>query len=241
MEDVMTKTKNVQRAMQFIDLVQKRDVIRQRGLLLIYGIWGLGKTWFGERFAGENGFIYLRLVQAMSPKDFLWHFLKKLNENLGKSEMPSKKGNNVFDLYLKIKSVINTEFDHPPVFILDEFDYATKRPAILSNVRDLADQTIGTYICIGMQNCYDDIKRAAPYFFNRKMFTLEFKPIPPEDMKKLVKEVSEVNISNENIELLVREGEGNMRRAINLISNAEAINDNEIFGSLLRSKHAQAK
>ena len=235
MNNVYTKTKNVNTALKYIDRVRKRDVIRQRGLMLIYGIWGIGKTWFGERFAAENGFIFMRLYSSMRQKDFLITMIEKIYENLGNAESVSHRKTS-FQLFEILKDVINTEYDKPPVIIIDEIDYAVKHNRILDTIRDIADDTIGTFICIGMQNAYSDIKTVSPYFFNRWAYTLQFHPNDKADMTKTVKEVSEFDINDTNIDLMVYKSEGNMRNLIKIINHAELIRSNVELTALLSSK-----
>ena len=232
MKNVCSKTKNVRTALTYIDRVRKRDVIRQRGLMLIYGIWGIGKSWFGERFAAENGFIFMRLYSSMRQKDFLIALIEKVYENLGKAEEISYR-NNAYQLFEILKDAINTGYEKPPVIIIDEIDYAMKRVRILDTIRDIADDSIGTFICIGMQTTYNDIKRVSPYFFNRWAYTLQFLPNDKADLTKTIKEVCEVDINDANINLMVHKSEGNMRNLIKIINHAEIIQNNDELTALL--------
>ncbi len=235
MKNVCSETKNVQTALKYIDRVRKRDVIRQTGLMLIYGIWGIGKTWFGEKFAAENGFIFMRLYSTMRQKDFLIAMIKKVYENLGKTQgIPYYK--NTYSLFEILKDTINTGYDKPPVIIIDEIDYAMKRIHILDAIRDIADDTIGTYICIGMQNTYNDIKQISPYFFNRWAYTLQFQPNDKADISKTIKDVCEIDINDTNIDLIVHKSEGNMRNLIKIINHAEIIQNNDELTALLGAK-----
>ncbi len=235
MKNVCSKTKNVETALKYIDRVRKRDVIRQRGLMLIYGIWGIGKTWFGEKFAAENGFIFMRLYSAMHQKDFLIALIGKVFENLGKAqEVPYYK--NAYQLFEILKDAINTGYDKPPVIIIDEIDYALKRTRILDAIRDISDDTIGTFICIGMQNSYSDIKKVSPYFFNRWAYTLQFQPNDKPDLAKTIKDVCEIDINDVNINLMVHKSEGNMRNLIKIINHAEIIQNNDELTALLGSE-----
>ncbi len=232
MKNVCSKTKNVKAALKYVDMVRKRDVIRQRGLMLIYGIWGLGKSWFGEKFAAENGFIFMRFYSTMGQKGFLVDLIGKLYENLGKAEeVPYYK--NSHQLFGILRDTINTGYDQPPVIIIDEIDYAVKQPRILDTLRDIADVTIGTFVCIGMQNAYAGIRKASPYFFNRCAYTLQFQPNDKADLTRTIKEVCEVDINDANINLIAHKSEGNMRNLIKIINHAELIQSNEELTALL--------
>jgi replication-associated recombination protein RarA len=231
---VTTQTSNVQLALRYIELVRNRDIVRQRGLMLIYGMPGLGKTWFSESFAFQNQFIFTRLYRSMKNKDFVHSMLAKLNEYNGTTGTMSRR-HTTFELFDELKRVINEECATPPVILIDEIDYAIKCSAIIDTIRDLADSTAGTFICIGMHEVYGKLVQVSPYFFDRCSYVLEFKPLSEKDIANACRQIAETNIDNTNIKLIANRCDGNFRKLIKLINHAEVLGDNEKLYNVLRS------
>ena len=229
-ETAFTKTENVKKALKYIDMVRNRDVTRMVGLMLIYGIWGLGKTWFGERFAGEHGFIFLRLDATMREKDFLKILLSRINEQLGVEE---RIQGTTHELLIKVRNKLNEHFEELPVIIIDEIDYAISRTRLLGTIRDIADSTITTVIMLGMKDAYIDLQKKHSYFFDRNLYLLEFKSLSEKDVRNSIKDVSEVVISEKNIEAMIGKTEGNFRKVIKMVNYAEQTDDDEKFSVLI--------
>ena len=229
-ETAFTKTENVKKALKYIDMVRNRDVTRMVGLMLIYGIWGLGKTWFGERFAGEHGFIILRLDATMREKDFLKTLLSRINEKLGVKE--SLRGT-AHDLLIRVRNKLNEHFEELPVIIIDEIDYAISRTRLLGTIRDIADTTITTIIMLGMKDAYINMKKNHSYFFDRNVYVIEFISLSAKDVRSGIKDVSEVDISDQNVEAIIGQTEGNFRKVIKMVNYAERTNDDKKFGAIV--------
>jgi hypothetical protein len=188
------------------------------GMGLFYGKAGLGKSRWGFKTALENGYIYLRLESNANVKDFLKALLSKLlNSTQPYCEIKGTQN----EIYCKILDILQN--DQNLVVVLDELDYAFQHKKILASVRDFADQSLATFVLVGMEQAKVKLKQMNPHYYDRFNCFYEFKELSFEDAEKLVKEVCEVTIDNEILKYIFSRCNGTMRILSKYIESLERV------------------
>ena len=214
----LVQTENVINANKVLKNLLNRTRTEVVGLGLFYGKAGFGKSRWGIKTAFNNGFIYHRLEQNITLKDFLRDLLAKLLHN---SNPDCEIKGNKNQLYNQILDILQS--DQNITVLIDEVDYAFQNKHILSSIRDWVDQSLATFILIGMDKSRDKLLRISPHFFNRCNSIFEFSPLSLHDTEKILKEICEVNLDNETIKFVHSKCGGTFRIIIKFLEAIERI------------------
>jgi DNA transposition AAA+ family ATPase len=197
---------NVKGANRVLRNLIDRTKTENVGLGLLYGRAGLGKTRWASRTAQDNGYVYMRLESNITGKDFLRGFLMKLVEKHMPYYEPRGTQN---ELYNQILDILYREFDS--VIIIDEIDYGFSNEKILSTIRDLADQSLVTFVLVGMERSKEKLARMNAHYFDRCNAFYEFKPLSMDDAEKILTELCEVMVDKEIVKYIHSRSNGTMR------------------------------
>ena len=197
---------NVKGANRVLRNLIDRTKTENVGLGLLYGRAGLGKTRWASRTAQDNGYVYMRLESNITGKDFLRNLLYKLVEKT----MPYYEVRGTMnEIYNQILDILYREFDS--VIFIDEVDYGFSNEKILATIRDLADQSLATFVLVGMERSKEKLARMNAHYFDRCNAFYEFKSLSYEDTNKILKELCEVKLDAEIIKYIHQRCNGTMR------------------------------
>lgn len=212
-------TRNVVAADACIAELQSRPKLEMVGLGLVYGAPGLGKTTYAQRSAYRHKYIYIRLESTTTTKTFAQTLLRAVHLHVGLGDVPTAGTANA--LFRRAISLIDAHPDIETVIIIDEIDYAFKRPDLLGAIRDVVDETIAIVILIGMENAKERLLQINRYYFDRCSQFYQFTPATLADLTALAHAVMEIEPAPDVIGYIHRLTEGNLRQAINVMDAIE--------------------
>jgi len=148
----------------------------------------------------------LRLESNITPKDFLRGLMLKIVEKT----MPyyDVRGTQN-EIYNQILDILHREPD--TVIFIDEVDYGFSNERILATVRDLADQSLATFVLVGMERAKEKLAKLNSYYFDRCNGFFEFKPLTYDDADKILKELCDVKVDTEITKYIHQKCNGTMR------------------------------
>jgi len=214
----LIEIENVKGANRVLKNLLERTRTENIGLGLFYGRPGLGKTRWATRTAHDNGYVYLRLENNFTPKDFL----RELLYQLVCKDMPyyTVKGTQN-EIYNQILDIVQRNQDL--VIMIDEIDYGFNNERILASIRDLADQSLATFLLVGMEKAKEKLMRMNPLYFDRCNAWFEFKALSLADSELILKELCEVKIDAPLIQFIHSKCSGTMRKVNKFIDAIERI------------------
>ena len=202
----LVEIENVKGANRVFKNLLERTRTENVGLGLFYGRAGLGKTRWATKIAQDNGYVYLRLESNITPKDFLRSLLSKL---LYKTMPYYEVTGTQNEIYNQILDILQNEPD--TVIFIDEVDYGFSNEKILASIRDLADQSLATFVLVGMERSKEKLSKLNAHYFDRTNGFFEFKPLTLPDAEKIIKELCEVIVDNDIIKFIHSRCNGTMR------------------------------
>jgi len=173
-------------------LIELQDMGQDICMGLVYGDYGLGKSFSLERLAAETGAILLRTDQTWTVASVLRILCEEMAlDSRGKSAALMER-------------VVWHMLREPRPIIIDEIDTllpATKF-AVMEMFRDIHDKAHHALLFVGMQGAEGRLK-LHPHFYSRIVGKVKFKSISHEDIKKFC-EQCEVKIEDDLVEYFLR-------------------------------------
>lgn len=225
MKTGFVQNSNYARFLQAVKAVESRGA-NECSLLLVSGNPGVGKSKAVDRWAADNGALYLRATSNMTHKFFLEQLVKIANTDLsaekdskGKIIVPAARTKN--EIQARLIAQIG---ERQCPIVIDEVQHLLVKDAFLLEVlRDISDITGTTVVLVagvadfGLQ--LRDHTQISSRIFQEVAFTSwEFK-----DVKLACKQLLELPIDDDLIERLTKDSKGLMRLIMNGISNIERI------------------
>jgi Cdc6-like AAA superfamily ATPase len=219
-EKVLVETKNVKEVNALITKLLRRPKTEIPGLAVVYGSTGFGKTRWSEMTAFRNGWGYMRLNRLQKVKDFLKELYLRLYWLVYRTD----------EIYItgtaaKIEEVcIRLLQDNPEIVLfIDEINHKIHKKDwdVLEVIRDLADTSHASIIMLGEQDTVDSLTNYNPHFFGRCHFFYKFQKNSMEDVKKICKSVSEVDIGDKIVERFYAQADGDLRKINGFIAEYE--------------------
>lgn len=206
MNKIFVKTNNVKRFITMMNNLQNRaDGVP--GMGLVYGEPGLGKTQAINWWAFKNNAILVRCTQLMTAR---W----LLNEIM--DEMGEVSCGRMADCF---KIIVRNLLTEPQVIIIDEVDYLTIDSRAIETLRDIHDKTNVPVVLVGMSNAKSRIKRFR-HLYDRISEIVQFKPFSKEDMKGIIQDLSEVEMTDCAIKT-ISSNVNRFRQIVKIINKAE--------------------
>jgi len=212
----MAEIENVRRANSILRTLIERTKSESVGIGLFYGRPGIGKTRWALKTALDNGFLYLRLIENMTVKDFLKELLRKLKFKHLSADMIEGTQNL---LYENILDYLHSKPE--TVIFIDEIDYAFHKPRILASIRDIADQSLCTVVLVGMENAKSQLTKLDAHYFDRCNGFCKFQPLTKSDVGMIAESICEVGLDAELIEFIYKKSNGTIRVINKYIENLE--------------------
>ena len=208
MKPKFVQTKNVK---GFINLVQ--DLKNKPGNItkigLVYGNAGLGKTKTALYLSFQFDSIYIRATNKMTTKWFLEELAKELDE------IPRFFTADIF------RQCVNVLKNKPQMIIVDEIDYLLSDLKSIETLRDLHDETGIPIVLVGMSLAKHKLKKHT-HLFDRISEIYQYTGFEYSDIKQIVDEISEVDMTKEVISLIHQKAKS-FRKIVEMINTLENI------------------
>jgi DNA transposition AAA+ family ATPase len=208
MKKGFVQTENFKRLKEAEKLVSKRGA-REAGLVIIQGVYGIGKSELVERWAADSGYVFVRAKETWTKRALL----DELADKMGLS----KTGRNQ---EVQARIIGKIAVDMVPL-IVDEADFLVRSTASLLEVlRDITDMTGTMCFLVGMEQFRHKVARY-PHIASRVAREVLFEQLTLADVKATVTLKSEVAIDDDMLGELHAQSKGRMRLLLNAIANIE--------------------
>jgi len=208
MKKGFVQTENFKRLREAEKLVAKRGA-REAGLVIVRGVYGIGKSELTERWAVDSGYVFVRAKETWTKRAML----DELAEKMGLD----KRGRNQ---EVQARCIGKLAVDMVPV-IIDEADFLIRStPSLLEVLRDVTDLTGTMCFLVGMEHFPLKVARYG-HIASRVARVVELDPLTPTDVKATVAAKSEVAIDDDLVARIHAESKGRMRLVLNAIANIE--------------------
>lgn len=208
MKKIFVKTHNVKNFITLVNNLQNRPK-NVPGMALVYGEPGLGKTQALLWWIAQNDAIFLRGKNLITGR---W-LLEELTEELG--EAPYFRSIDLF------KQCTRLLINNPKVLIVDEVDYLATDTKAIETLRDLHDMTNIPIIMVGMGMAHKKLSRYR-HLYDRLSEILKFEPFTYEDVKSIVNQLSEIELTDCAINYIYNQS-NRFRQIVKFINKAENI------------------
>ena len=198
------------RLLKEAEKVVARRGAREAGLVLIQGVYGIGKSELTERWASESGHVFIRSQKVWTCRALL----EEVATNLGLSVRGSAK-----DVQNRITSHLAVSMQ---ALIFDEADYLAdmRNAAKLETIRDISDVTGTMVFLVGMEN-FPAIVQRYDHIASRVARIVQLQQLTLADVQLTCKTKSEVALTPALIDQIHRDSKGRMRHVLNAIANIE--------------------
>lgn len=208
MKKGFVQTENYKRLLEAKALVDKRGA-REAGLVIIKGIYGVGKSELTERWATDSSWVFVRAKETWTKRALLDELADKMGIN--------KSGRNQ---EVQARIIGKIAVDMAPI-IVDEADFLVRSTASLLEVlRDITDLTGTTCFLVGMEHFPMKVSRYG-HIASRVASVVEFKPLSLGDVIATVKQKSDVPMDEAVVAEIAQQANGRMRLVLNAIATIE--------------------
>ena len=209
MKSGFVQTQNFKLLKEAEKLVERRGA-REAGLVLVQGQYGIGKSELTERWASDNGHIFLRAKKTWAARSMLDDIAKLIGVSI-KGTAVDVQNRIIAHLSVTMQTIVIDEADH----LLDARN-ATK----LEVIRDITDLTGTMAFLVGMQNFPATVQRYE-HIASRVARIVQMQPLSMADVQATVKAKAEVAITPALVERMHNDCQGRMRLLLNAIANIE--------------------
>lgn len=184
---------------------------REAGIVIVKGPFGVGKSELVERWAIDNGAVFVRCKET-------WTKRALLDELAVKMGLETKGRNSEVQARIIGKLAVTMV---PMVF--DEADFLIRSTAsLLEIIRDITDMTGTSCFLVGMERFGDTLARYG-HIASRVNRVVELLPLNADDVKATCEKLSEVAIDPDLVQRIVDESQGRMRLVLNAIATIEQL------------------
>ncbi|MGE4244181.1 AAA family ATPase [Ramlibacter sp.] len=208
MKKGFVQTENFKRLREAEKLVAKRGA-REAGLVIVRGVYGIGKSELTERWAVDSGYVFVRAKETWTKRAMLDELADKMGLD--------KRGRNQ-EVQARIIGKLAVEM---VPMILDEADFLIRSTASLLEVlRDITDLTGTMCFLVGMEHFPLKVARYG-HIASRVARVVELDPLTVADVKATIAAKAEVAIDDELIARIHAQSKGRMRLVLNAVANIE--------------------
>ncbi|CAN5437580.1 hypothetical protein BH10PSE18_BH10PSE18_18870 [soil metagenome] len=213
MKKGFVKTENFKRLAEAQTIVERRGA-REAGLVIVRGMYGIGKSELTERWAADSGWVFARAKET-------WTIGRMFQELAGK--MGLSKIGTAGDIQDRI--IARLAVDMVPM-IIDEADFLLKgkgsrtTAAMLEALRDITDLTGSMCFLVGMENFPAKVA-VHGHIASRVARVVELQPLSLQDVKATIAAKAEVPMDDALAAEIHRQATGRMRLVLNAIANIE--------------------
>ena len=208
MKKGFVQTENFKRLKEAEKLVAKRGA-REAGLVIVRGVYGIGKSELTERWAADSAYVFVRAKETWTKRALLDEVADKMGL--------AKHGRNQ-EVQARIIGKMAVEM---VPLIVDEADFLVRSTASLLEVlRDITDLTGTMCFLVGMEHFPHKVARYA-HIASRVARIVEFEVLSLADVKATVALKAEVGMEDDLVNEVHRQAKGRMRLVLNAIANIE--------------------
>lgn len=208
MKKGFVQTENFKRLKEAEKLVARRGA-REAGLVIVRGVYGIGKSELTERWAVDSGYVFVRAKETWTKRALL----DELADKMGLA----KHGRNQ---EVQARIIGKIAVDMVPI-IVDEADFLVRSTASLLEVlRDITDLTGTMCFLVGMEHFPHKVARYE-HIASRVAKVVEFETLSLADVKATITVKAEVKIDEGLVAEIHRQSKGRMRLVLNAIANIE--------------------
>lgn len=202
------QTENFKRLKEAEKLVARRGA-REAGLVIVRGVYGIGKSELTERWAADSGYVFVRAKETWTKRALL----DELADKMGLSKVGRNQE-------VQARIIGKMAVDMVPL-IVDEADFLVRSTASLLEVlRDITDLTGTMCFLVGMEHFPLKVARFG-HIASRVAKVVEFEMLSLADVKATVTIKAEVAIDDDVTALIHQQAKGRMRLVLNAIANIE--------------------
>lgn len=202
-------TTNFKRLKEAERLVARRGA-REAGLVLVRGVYGIGKSELTERWAADSGYVFVRAKEVWTKRTVLEEVAAAMG--LATDGRLSDVQNRIIaQLAVTMTPIIVDEADH----LVDK-----RSAAKLEVLRDITDLTGVMCFLVGMEHFPVMVARYG-HIASRVARVVELEPLALEDVQATVAAKAEVDMSPEVVQAIYSQARGRMRLVLGAIANIE--------------------
>ena len=208
MKKGFVQTENFKRLKEAEKLVARRGA-REAGLVIVKGVYGIGKSELTERWAADSGYVFVRAKETWTKRALL-------------DELADKMGLSKIGRNQEVQARIIGKFavDMVPM-IVDEADFLVRStPSLLECLRDITDLPGTRCFLVGMEHFPLKVARHA-HIASRVAKVVEFEPLSLADVRATVAAKADVPMDDEVVAQIHQQARGRMRLVLNAIANIE--------------------
>ncbi len=203
-------TANFRRLAEAHKLVARRGA-REAGLVIVQGVYGVGKSELTERWAADNNAVFVRCKQTWTKRALLDELAEKMGID--------KRGRNQ---EVQARIIAKLAVDVVPM-MFDEADHLINSTAsLLEVVRDITDITGVMCFLVGMEHFASKVVRYG-HIASRVAKVIEMQPLDLADVKAACTALSEVKLSDDAVGEMHAQCRGRMRLLLNAIATVEQL------------------
>lgn len=208
-------TENFKRLSEAQRAVERRGA-QEAGLVIIKGPYGVGKSEIVERWAVDNGAVFVRCKETWTKRALIDEvaILLGLDTRGRNSEVQARV---IARLAVDMRALVFDEAD-----FLVRGAGSKSSPQLLECIRDITDVTGVACFLVGMEAFGDRLARHG-HIASRVNRIVEFLPLSLTDVKAACDKLSEVTLRPEVVEAIHAQSSGRMRLVLNAISNIEQL------------------
>lgn len=203
-------TENFKRLAEAQKSVAKRGA-REAGLVIVQGVYGVGKSELTERWAVDNGAIFVRCKETWTKRALLDELADKMGlDNRGRNQQ------------VQARIIGKLAVDMAPI-MLDEADHLIRSTAsLLEVVRDITDITGTMCFLVGMEHFGSKVARYA-HIASRVARVVEFLPLSLADVTAACKQMCDVDMEPAVVAEIHEQAKGRMRLVLTALANVEQL------------------
>ena len=197
--------------------------VAQRGaieasLVLVSGVFGIGKSMLTERWAAESGYMFIRAKETWTKQSMLRDIAVKMGLPVD-GNVSQVQDRIIGRLAVSMTPLIVDEADH--LIPTSRVTRGGQRVApMLEALRDITDITGVMCFLVGMQN-FPAMVLQFDHIASRVADTLYLERLSLQDVQATVRAKAETPMSHEVIEAILVQSQGRMRWILNAITNLE--------------------
>ncbi len=207
MKKAFVKTKNVKKFVALMSELQELPPNIPK-IALVFGDYGLGKSETIKWWTFKNECIYIRANQGMTTRWLLSEIADELNIQ------------SYWHINETFKEIESALLNNRQTIIIDEIDYLIERK-VIETLRDLHDRTGCPMVLVGMNLVNKKLARY-PHLMDRIYKTYKFESYDKEDIKQILSELSDINITDDGLEYLATRA-NQFRQVVKLVNKIEKL------------------
>lgn len=217
MKKGFVQTENFRRLKEAEKLVDQRGAI-EASLVLVRGVFGIGKSMLTERWAAESGHVFIRAKETWTKSTMLRDIAVKMGLPVD-GNASQVQDRIIGQLAVSMTPLIIDEADHliPTSRVLRG---GQRVAPMLEALRDITDITGVMCFLVGMER-FPTMVLQFEHIASRVAHIVNLQPLSIEDVQATVKAKAEVPMAPEVVAAIHQQSKARMRWVLNAITNLE--------------------